>query len=88
MSEQRNNSSNNRQSARPPRRGGPFGRGHAAMMRGEKARDFKGTMRKLVEYLGNRLHDLHDYRSQNFGARNDQVVRGCFGADQRDRPGD
>ena len=22
------------------------------MMRGEKARDFKGTMRKLIEYLG------------------------------------
>jgi ATP-binding cassette subfamily B protein len=28
-------------------RGGPM-----AMMRGEKARDFKGTMRKLIEYLG------------------------------------
>jgi len=23
-----------------------------AMMKGEKARDFKGTMRKLIEYLG------------------------------------
>jgi ATP-binding cassette subfamily B multidrug efflux pump len=29
------------------RHGGPM-----AMMRGEKARDFKGTMRKLIEYLG------------------------------------
>jgi len=23
-----------------------------AMMKGEKARDFKGTMRKLIQYLG------------------------------------
>ena len=30
--------------------GGPGG--HAGMMKGEKARDFKGTMRKLIEYLG------------------------------------
>ncbi len=30
-----------------PGRGGPMG-----MMRGEKARDFKGTMRKLIGYLG------------------------------------
>ncbi len=30
-----------------PGRGGPMG-----MMRGEKARDFKGTMRKLLAYLG------------------------------------
>ena len=28
-------------------RGGPM-----AMMKGEKARDFKGTMRKLIQYLG------------------------------------
>ena len=35
------------------RPGGPggFGPGGHGMMRGEKARDFKGTMRKLVEYL-------------------------------------
>ncbi len=33
--------------------GGPFGRGGPmAMMKGDKARDFKGTMRKLIEYLG------------------------------------
>ena len=32
---------------------GPFGRGGPmAMMKGEKARDFKGTMRKLIAYLG------------------------------------
>jgi ATP-binding cassette subfamily B multidrug efflux pump len=32
-------------------RGGPFGGGHMVMMPGEKARDFKGTMRKLIQYL-------------------------------------
>ena len=30
---------------------GPMG-GHAAMMKGDKAQDFKGTMRKLLQYLG------------------------------------
>jgi ATP-binding cassette subfamily B multidrug efflux pump len=36
-----------------PMRGGPMGRGGPmAMMKGEKARDFKGTMRKLLQYLG------------------------------------
>ena len=40
-------------SARPPRRG-PMGRGHgpAAMMAGEKAADFKGTMKKLLSFMG------------------------------------
>jgi ATP-binding cassette subfamily B protein len=54
MSEQRNQPSTNRQtSGRPAPGRGPFGRGgHAAMMKGEKARDFKGTMQKLVQYLG------------------------------------
>jgi len=33
-----------------PRRGGPGG--HMSMMKGEKARDFKGTMGKLLDYLG------------------------------------
>ena len=33
------------------RPGGPMGP-MAAMMPGAKARDFKGTMRKLIEYLG------------------------------------
>jgi ATP-binding cassette subfamily B protein len=33
--------------------GGPMGRGGPmAMMKGESARDFKGTMRKLLAYLG------------------------------------
>jgi ATP-binding cassette subfamily B protein len=33
--------------------GGPMGRGGPmAMMKGEKPRDFKGTMRKLIQYLG------------------------------------
>ncbi len=36
------------------RRGGPFGGGHGpmVMMKGEKPRDFKGTMLKLLRYLG------------------------------------
>ena len=37
----------------PGRGRGPMGRGgHMAMMKGEKARDFRGTMVKLVDYLG------------------------------------
>ena len=37
----------------PGRGRGPMGRGGPmAMMKGEKARDFKGTMRKLIAYLG------------------------------------
>lgn len=36
-----------------PARGGPMGRGGPmAMMKGETARDFTGTMRKLLQYLG------------------------------------
>jgi ATP-binding cassette subfamily B multidrug efflux pump len=35
-----------------PGRRGPMRHGPMAMMRGEKARDFRGTMRKLIEYLG------------------------------------
>jgi ATP-binding cassette, subfamily B, multidrug efflux pump len=31
---------------------GPMGGGPMAMIRGEKPRDFKGTMKKLIEYLG------------------------------------
>ena len=33
-----------------PMRGGPMGR-HMSMMKGDKARDFKGTMGRLLEYL-------------------------------------
>ena len=33
------------------RRGAPMGGGPMAMMKGEKARDFKGTMKKLIQYL-------------------------------------
>ncbi len=36
-----------------PMMGGPMGRGGPmAMMKGESARDFKGTMKKLIAYLG------------------------------------
>ena len=38
--------------SRGPMRGGPLGGGPMAMMKGDKPRDFKGTMRRLVEYLG------------------------------------
>jgi ATP-binding cassette, subfamily B, multidrug efflux pump len=50
--------SSDRAPARGPLMGGPGGRGPLgrggpmAMMKGEKPRDFKGTMRKLVQYLG------------------------------------
>jgi ATP-binding cassette subfamily B multidrug efflux pump len=38
---------------RGPMRGGPMGHGGPmAMMKGDKARDFVGTMRKLIQYLG------------------------------------
>lgn len=48
-----NRSSNRRASHGPGRGRGPMGhRGPMAMMKGDKARDFKGTMAKLVEYLG------------------------------------
>jgi ATP-binding cassette subfamily B multidrug efflux pump len=62
MSEQNRNSSTGRgpaggqgpMSGRGPMRGrGPMGHGGPmAMMRGEKARDFRGTMAKLLRYLG------------------------------------
>ncbi len=48
MTEERRHSQPAQQ--RPPRRGHGGGRG-AAMMPGEKARDFKGTMRTLATYL-------------------------------------
>ena len=34
-----------------PRRRGPMGGGHGRMGTGEKAKDFKGTMKKLITYL-------------------------------------
>jgi ATP-binding cassette subfamily B multidrug efflux pump len=46
-------SASNRRPAGGPMRRGPMGRGGPmAMMKGEKARDFRGTMRKLIQYLG------------------------------------
>jgi len=54
MSMHNPSNSNDRKPAAPPmrRRGGPMGHGPMAMMKGDKARDFKGTMKKLVAYLG------------------------------------
>ncbi len=40
---------------RPPVAGGPMGHGPAGMMPGEKAKDFRGTMRQLFAYLGKYL---------------------------------
>ena len=52
MSMHNRTSSNNQRQMNRPR--GPMGGRHGpmAMMKGEKARDFKGTMRKLLQYLG------------------------------------
>jgi ATP-binding cassette subfamily B multidrug efflux pump len=46
-------SSDRRPAVGPMRRRGPMGhRGPMAMMKGDKPRDFKGTMAKLIQYLG------------------------------------
>jgi len=55
MSSRNGTNSSNRKPGperRGPMAGGPGGHGPMGMMRGEKARDFKGTMRKLIQYLG------------------------------------
>jgi len=54
MSNQPHNSNSKKDTGRTPqKRRGPMGRGqHMASMSGEKAADFKGTMKKLIEYLG------------------------------------
>jgi ATP-binding cassette subfamily B multidrug efflux pump len=58
MSMRSNSTSSNRSPTGGPMRGGPMRRGpmgHGgpmAMMKGEKARDFRGTMRQLIQYLG------------------------------------
>ena len=41
-----------RETQRPRGRGPMGGGGPMAMMKGEKARDFRGTLRKLLQYLG------------------------------------
>ncbi len=54
MSIHGSSTSSSRNTAGGPRRGGPMGghRGPMAMMKGDKARDFKGTIHKLLDYLG------------------------------------
>lgn len=42
----------NEQSYRAPRRRGPRGPMGGGMMPGEKAKDFKGSFRKLLSYIG------------------------------------
>ncbi|HXL01550.1 MAG TPA: ABC transporter ATP-binding protein [Candidatus Atribacteria bacterium] len=46
-----NNNENNNLKAQPPRRLGGFGGGRAAAMPAEKAKDFKGTLKRLIAYL-------------------------------------
>ncbi|HPP43009.1 MAG TPA: ABC transporter ATP-binding protein [Caldisericia bacterium] len=45
-----NNNTNNEPKVKPRRHGG-FGGGRAAAMSGEKAKDFKGTLKRLMTYL-------------------------------------
>jgi ATP-binding cassette subfamily B multidrug efflux pump len=53
MSMHGSSTSSSSRPAGPMRGRGPMGRGGPmAMMKGEKARDFRGTMRKLIQYLG------------------------------------
>ena len=57
MSENKRTSTPTRQSGGPmpgsgPRPGRREPGGHMSMMKGDKARDFKGTMSKLLDYLG------------------------------------
>ncbi|OJX38900.1 MAG: multidrug ABC transporter ATP-binding protein [Chloroflexi bacterium 44-23] len=47
-----NNKSSKVETPAPRRSHGPMGGGPMAMMKGDKARDFRGTMIKLIEYLG------------------------------------
>ena len=64
----------------PMGRGGPMGHGPMGMMKGEKPRDTKGTLRKLLAYLGSyklldpdrlalrrRFDNRHDRRTENPG---------------------
>jgi len=44
--------SGDRQSGSSRRSGGPMGMGGGIQIRGEKARDFKGTMKKFLKYIG------------------------------------
>ena len=67
----------------------PTGRpmhGPGAMMPGEKAKDFKGTMRKLLAYLSRFLpavictdlrggfHRILHFRAENFGKCNHKII--------------
>jgi len=84
-------------SSAPPRKrpGAVFGMGGpGAMMKGEKARNFKGTMKKLLAYLnkfkapiivvmlfaaGSTVFSILD---PNPGKRDNQTLRGCYGRDR------
>jgi ATP-binding cassette subfamily B protein len=51
MSDKQNFSGKDSTAAKPSRGRGPMGGGHMGMMKGEKAKNFKGTMRRLISYL-------------------------------------
>ena len=51
MSDKQKFSGKDSTTAKPPRGRGPLGGGHMGMMKGEKAKNFKGTMRRLLSYL-------------------------------------
>lgn len=51
MSKEKADRSEERQNKRPSR--GPMGHGPGGMMPGEKAKDFKGSAKKLIAYMGN-----------------------------------
>ena len=55
----RSSSPDSRPATSPQRRGPGMGHGPMGMMSGEKAHDFRGTMSKLIEYLGSyKIHIL------------------------------
>ena len=63
---------------------GPMGGGPRGMMPGEKAKDFKGTMGKLISYLGkylpaiiavcHRFHRVFHHRPENSWQRHHRAV--------------
>ena len=52
MSDQQNGNKSKETRSMSMRGRGPMGHGRMAMLQGEKAHDFKGTMGKLIKYLG------------------------------------
>ena len=49
----------------------PRGRGRGPQMSNEKAKDFKGTMKKLMAYLSYRKYDIQYCRTEDSWKGND-----------------